>query len=97
MITLYLKTGCPFSARVLAVVDAHQIPFLEKNIATDGIFDELESIGGRHKVPFMIDGDIMMYESDAIVEYLEKKYKKEGAVVKPRIHYTDGVDMCRMD
>lgn len=96
MITLFLKTGCPFSAKVLAVVDAYEIPFEERNIGTDGVYEELEALGGRRKVPFMVDGDIMMYESDAIVDYLEKKFKKEGedVQVKPRVHFMSGADIC---
>ena len=74
MITLYLKTGCPFSARVLAVVDAYQIPFIEKNIGTEGVWDELVALGGKHQVPFMVDGDIMLYNASAINEYLEQKF-----------------------
>jgi glutaredoxin len=89
MITLFLKTGCPFSAKVLAVVDAYQIPFAEKNIGDDGVWEELVALGGKHQVPFMVDGDIMMYDSGAINEYLEKKFKTEGeeVVVKPHVHF----------
>jgi RNA polymerase-associated protein len=79
MITLFLKTGCPFSARVLAVVDAYQIPFEEKNIGTEGVWEELESLGGKRQVPFMVDGDIMMYDSGVINEYLETKFAKPEA------------------
>lgn len=77
MIVLFLKTGCPFSAKVLRVVDEHQIPFEEKNTECEGVWDELENIGGKRQVPFMVDGDIMMYESDVIKEYLENKFKKD--------------------
>ena len=30
------------------------------------------SVGGKGMVPFLIDGDISMYESDDIVAYLKK-------------------------
>lgn len=93
MITLYLKPGCPFCARVLAVVDAYEIPFNEKNIREEGVAEELESRGGKRQAPFMVDGDIMMYESAAIIDYLEKHYKKEGAKIKPRVHFA-GSDVC---
>lgn len=93
MITLYVKTGCPFCARVLAVVDAYEIPCTQKNIADDGVLDELESLGGKRQAPFLVDEDIMMYESDAIIAYLEGKFQQEGQPKKPRIHYADG-DVC---
>lgn len=81
MITLYLKKTCPFSKKVLASVDAYGIPFREKNIADDGVLDELESLGGKRQVPFMVDGDIMMYESGPIIAYLEKHHRKDGSEV----------------
>ncbi len=75
MVTLYVKTGCPFSARVLAVVDAYEIPCEEKNIGEKEIKKELKTLGGKTQTPFMVDGDIMLYDSTAIIEYLEKKFE----------------------
>jgi glutathione S-transferase len=81
MITLYLKTGCPFCGKVLAVVDAYQIPFVEKNVSDPKNVEELIRLGGKKQEPFMVDGDIMMYDSGAIIAYLEKHHKKDGSAM----------------
>ncbi len=74
MITLYIKSPCQFSARAIAAFDAYDVPILQKNIADPAIEAELMEIGGQHKVPFMIDGDVHLYESDDIIAYVEKQY-----------------------
>jgi glutaredoxin len=74
MINLFVKTNCPFSARAISALDAYNVPFLEKNIADPGVEEELIKIGGRHKVPFLVDGDVHIYESEDIVAYVEKKF-----------------------
>jgi glutathione S-transferase len=89
MITLYVKTGCPYCAAVLAKMHELGLKFEEKNIADEGIVDELIELGGKRQVPFMdddnmtpylVDDDVEMYESNAIIEYLDGKY---GTVEKP--------------
>lgn len=88
MITLYGKTGCPYTAKAIAALDAHGLSFLKKNIADPQIEDELESLGGKHQVPYIVDGDVAMYESDKIVEYIEQTYGR-GAE-QPRVHFMGG-------
>ena len=107
MITLYLKTGCPYCAKVLAVMDKYNIEFEGKNIADEDVVKELKKIGGKRQVPFLdddnmtpyiVDDDVEMYESDAIVEYLEKKYgngNKEESTL--RIHISENTSLCSAD
>lgn len=83
MLTLYVKTGCPFCAKVLRKIeeldiDAH---INQKNIADEGVVDELVAHGGRRATPYLIDeNDNGMYESDAIVAYLDTRFgAAEGA------------------
>lgn len=91
MITLFVKTGCPFCARVLTALEAHNVPFEEKNIADDAVVNELIALGGKRQVPFMIDGAISMYESADIVAYIEKTYGKgEEKGSKIRVHIGTG-------
>lgn len=93
MITLYVKTGCPHCAKVLAVLSANNIPFEEKNVADEAISNELIGLGGKRQMPFMVDGDVQMYEANDIVNYLQEKYvpKTPG---KPKIHFAQGTDVC---
>jgi len=72
MITLFVKTGCPYCAKVLRAVEVLQVPVTQKNIAEAGVMDELISLGGKSQTPFLIDDErgVQMYESKHIIKYL---------------------------
>lgn len=76
MLTLYIKTGCPFCHRVVDVGTELGISFDEKNIANDSVAAELISRGGKRQVPYLVDTkqNIEMYESEDIVAYLKEHY-----------------------
>lgn len=90
MLTLYVKTGCPYCAAVLAKLKEFVVPFEEKNIADLKVAKELLAHGGKRQVPFLededpcetakhhtpclVDEDVQMYESADIINYLEKNY-----------------------
>ena len=78
MLTLYVKTGCPFCQRVKSVIAEMGIEdqITEKNIADEGVVDELVERGGKRQVPYLIDTDRgeEMYESEDIVNYLKEYY-----------------------
>lgn len=92
MITLYAKTGCQYCAKVIAALDAHGLNFTKKNIANQENLEELKELGGMRQVPYLIDGDVAMYESDDIVAYLEKTYGNaaETKISRVRVHKLDG-------
>ncbi|MCP4339477.1 MAG: glutaredoxin [Desulfobulbaceae bacterium] len=78
MIQLYLSASCPFCKKV--VLAASQFGLQEgKDFATIDAApgtagrEVVLSVGGKTMVPFLIDGDTSMYESDDIVAYLKKK------------------------
>jgi len=81
MLTLYVKTGCPFCAKVKNTIAELDIEdkIEERNIADDGVVDELLEKGGQQMVPFLVDGEreVSMYESDDIVSYLKEHYAGE--------------------
>lgn len=94
MLTLYYKPTCPFCRRVLAVIDRLQIQVELKDINDQVFKDELLSRGEKKQVPYLVDaaGDVEMYESDAIVSYLQSMYGKPSlATVRPRVHIADNV------
>ncbi|MBU6214693.1 glutathione S-transferase N-terminal domain-containing protein [Patescibacteria group bacterium] len=76
MLTLYVKTGCPFCHRVQAAGKELGIEFEEKNIADDAIAAELVKRGGKRQVPYLVDSarDVEMYESADIDAYLREHY-----------------------
>ncbi len=92
MITLFVKTGCQYCARVLAVCHTRDIAIEEKNIANDTVAHELIALGGKRQVPFMVDGKTMMYESDDIAQYLEEKFS--APAVNPKVHFATGGSAC---
>lgn len=70
---VYVKTNCPYSAKVLAAAEKLGIRLEKRNIADFGIIDELIARGGRQQVPYLWDPETSqgLYESDLIVKYLE--------------------------
>jgi glutathione S-transferase len=103
MPTLYVKSNCRYSAHALAAMDIYNVQFREKNISDPKYDAELMEIGGRHKVPFLVDGDLKLYESEAIAEYIAKKYgdslgeAAEEKNEKLRVHRHAAEDTCTDD
>ena len=78
---LFIYEGCPYCLKVrdamkkfglkeevdIELVDAHQ----EQNKK------KLLELGGKAQVPFLVDNEVMMYESDEIISYLIKKKSKQ--------------------
>lgn len=79
MLTLYVKTGCPYCMKVLDTVEDLGITVEEKNIADDAVAAELVARGGKRQVPYLVDdeNDVEMYESADIAAYLRERYPKE--------------------
>jgi len=79
MLTLYVKTGCPFCTKVQDTGRELGIEFNEKNIADDAVAAELVARGGKRQVPYLVDSErgIEMYESDDIAAYLREQYSQE--------------------
>lgn len=95
MLTLYYRPTCPFCRRVLAVVDRMSLDVELKDISDATIQAELEELGGKSQVPFLVDTDkdVKIYESDDIVSHLQKNYGTSSAEPsRPRIHISD--DVC---
>ena len=77
MLTLYVKTGCPFCHKVLSASEDLGISFDEiKNIADDAVAAELIELGGKRQVPYLVDSNyqVKMYESEDINTYLRDRY-----------------------
>lgn len=72
MLTLYVKTGCPYCAKVLTVGEELGLEFKIKNVEDPAIELELVTRGGKRQMPYLVDGDaaVEMYESDDIIAYL---------------------------
>ena len=77
MIQLYLSATCPFCKKVLVAAEqfgleeGKDFTTIDAAQGTPGR-DVVLNVGGKGMVPFLIDGNTSMYESDDIVAYLEK-------------------------
>ncbi len=78
MMTLYVKTGCPYCIKVLNFAKENGIDFELKNIADDAVAAELVARGGKRQVPYLVDSNrgVEMYESEDIVAYLREHHVK---------------------
>lgn len=76
MLTMYVKTGCPYCARVIAVVDALNLDVEYKNKNEPGVIEELVARGGKSQYPYFVDSErgVEMYESEDIIAYLNEHY-----------------------
>jgi len=80
LINLHISQGCPFCQKVLKAAEEmglkEGVDYITVNSApgTAGRERVLE-VGGKGMVPFLIDGDHSMYESDDIIEYLRSRQK----------------------
>jgi glutaredoxin len=73
---LYVRTGCPFCARVLAVFKELGVMFEERNISDIGVSEELIARGGKRQAPYLVDTTTgeEMYESDDIIAHVRAKH-----------------------
>ena len=79
-ITLYRKSGCPWSAAVMGFLNELNIPYEIKNVTTNPVYaKEVEALSGQSKSPTLdIDGLIL---PDASVEDVAKALEERGIVI----------------
>src|SRR5262249_4157483 len=73
-LTFYYGSGSPFAWRVWLALEHKHIPYTFKRMQFDNgdlHTPEYLAINPRHKVPAIVDDGFALYESAAIVEYLE--------------------------
>jgi len=85
-ITLYLGSGSPFAWKVWLALEHKGLPHDTKVLsfqAGDLRTDEFAALNPRRKVPVLVDGEFALYESAAIIEYLEDQYPDRGPPLWP--------------
>lgn len=86
MITLYYGSGSPYAWRVQLALEHKALPYERKVLsfaAGDTRKPEFVALNPRHRVPTIVDGEFVLYESNAIVEYLDEAYAGRGAALFP--------------
>ncbi len=77
MIELYMRDGCPFCRKVVQAAgefglkEGKDFTVINAAAGTPGR-EVVLNRGGKAMVPFMIDGEISMYESGDIIAYLKR-------------------------
>ncbi|HEY7386591.1 MAG TPA: glutathione S-transferase family protein [Beijerinckiaceae bacterium] len=75
-VVLHYLSGSPYAWRVWLALEHKGIPYTLKAMSYDaGDFSSAEfgALNPRRRVPVLVDGDFVLYESAAIVEYLEDR------------------------
>lgn len=73
---LYYHPECPFSQKVLTFIDENNIENIELlNVNDESNKKDLEEKAGKVQFPgLLIDNENIMFESDDIIEYLDKEF-----------------------
>jgi glutathione S-transferase len=85
MLTFYAGSGSPFAWRVWLTLEHKQLPYELRMLsfsAGDLRKPDYLAINPRGKVPAIVDDGMSLWESAAIVEYLEERYPERP--VMPR-------------
>jgi len=75
-LTFYYASGYPYAWRVWLALEHKGIPYERKTLSFDAgdlKTPEFAALNPRRKVPVIVDEGFALYESGAIVEYLEDK------------------------
>ena len=79
MVELYLSSTCPFCIKVVRAAEAmglreeEDYRIIDAAPGTPGRKKVVDT-GGKAMVPFLMDGEHWMYESDDIIDYLKDKF-----------------------
>jgi glutathione S-transferase len=85
-LTLYYGSGSPFAWRVQLALEHKALAYERKVLsfsAGDTRKPEFVALNPRHTVPTLVDGDFVLYESNAITAYLDDAYPGRGAPLFP--------------
>src|SRR6476469_1572924 len=84
--TLYYGSGSPYAWRVQLALEHKALPYELKVLsfsAGDTRKSEFLALNPRQRVTVLVDGDFVLYESIAIVEYLAEANPATGAPLFP--------------
>jgi glutathione S-transferase len=71
---LYLVHGCPFAHRASLALQEKRIAFEPRFFQQGKRPPELEEVGANAKSPTLFDGEVRVWDSQIVLEYLEDRY-----------------------
>lgn len=86
MIVLYYGSGSPYAWKVQLALEHKALPYERRVLsfaAGDTRTPAFVALNPRHRVPTIDDAGFVLYESNAIVEYLDEAYPGRGAPLFP--------------
>jgi glutathione S-transferase len=75
-VVLYYLSGSPYAWRVWLGLEHKGIDYTLRSMSYDAgdfVSAEFRDLNPRRRVPVLVDGDFVLYESAAILEYIEDK------------------------
>lgn len=84
---LYTLSGSPFGWKAQLALEHKRIPYEVAYVSADsGDLDTewFRALNPHGKAPVLVDGDFVLFESDAIVDYLEEAFPASGASLWPQ-------------
>jgi len=85
-LTLYYGSGSPFAWRVQLALEHKALAYERKLLsfsAGDTRKPEFIALNPRHTVPTLVDGDFVLYESNAITAYLDLASPGKSGAPRP--------------
>lgn len=86
-ITFYFGSGSPYAWKVWLALEHKRLPYEAKRMSFDNgdlKTAEFTAVNPRQKVPALVDDGFAMYESAAMLEYLEDRYPGSGEPLWPQ-------------
>jgi len=86
MLTLYYGSGSPYAWRVQLALEHKALPYDRRVLSFsqgENKRPDFLALNPRGKVPALVDGDFVLYESAAIIEYLDEAYPGQGQRLFP--------------
>lgn len=76
-LVFHAASGSPYAWRVWLALEYKAVPYqlrLHELSAGDTLAPAFLALNPRHKVPVLVDGDYVLHESAAILEYLDERF-----------------------
>ncbi|MFV1983854.1 MAG: glutathione S-transferase N-terminal domain-containing protein [Thiohalomonadales bacterium] len=74
VITLYTDPKCPYSHMVRIVLAEKGISFNSIEVGSDETPEDLKDLNPYNDVPTLVDRDLVLYEHQIIMEYLDERF-----------------------